>query len=37
VGSLDEGELVRGVDVPWSPEAEGRIAMAGFVAKAARD
>jgi tetratricopeptide (TPR) repeat protein len=30
VGGLEEGELVRGVDVPWSPEAEARVAMAGF-------
>ncbi len=37
VSGLEEGELVRGVDVPWSEEAEGRVATAGFVAKASRD
>ncbi len=37
VGGLDDGELVRGVDVPWSPEAEARVAMAGFVGRQPRD
>ena len=37
VGGLDEGELVRGVDVPWSEEAERRVSGAGFVARAPRD
>jgi tetratricopeptide (TPR) repeat protein len=36
-GSMDEGEIVRGVDVSWSPEAEARVAMAGFVARAQGD
>jgi hypothetical protein len=37
VGGLDEGELVRGVDVPWSEAAERRVSAAGFVARAPRD
>jgi hypothetical protein len=36
VGSLEEGELVRGVDVPWSDEAELLVSGAGFVARAPR-
>jgi hypothetical protein len=37
VGVLEEGELVRGVGVPWSDEAERLVARAGFVAQASRD
>lgn len=37
VGGLDDGELVRGVDVPWSDEAERRVSEAGYVARAPRD
>ena len=37
VSGLDEGELVRGIDVPWSTEAEARIATAGFTAHAPGD
>jgi hypothetical protein len=36
VGGLDEGELVRGVDVPWSEEAEHHVSGTGFVARAPR-
>jgi hypothetical protein len=36
VSALDEGQLVRGVDVPWSDEAEARAAEAGFVTPAPR-
>jgi len=36
VGGLDEGELVRGVDVAWSEAAEVRVARAGFVTPAPR-
>jgi hypothetical protein len=37
VGGIDEGQLVRGVDVPWSDEAERRICAAGFVTRPSRD
>jgi hypothetical protein len=37
VSGLDDGELVRGVDVPWSSEAEARVATAGFTAHAPGD
>ena len=37
VGALDDGELVRGIDVPWSPEAEARVAMAGFAPQQPRE
>jgi hypothetical protein len=37
VGALEEGELVRGVDLPWSAAAEARAADAGFVPRAPRD
>ena len=37
VGGLEEGELVRGVDVPWSEAAELQVSGAGFVERAPRD
>ena len=37
VSSLDEGEMVRGVDVPWSSEAETRVTTAGFTPHAPGD
>jgi hypothetical protein len=37
VAALEEGELVRGVDLPWSAAAEARAADAGFVRRAPRD
>jgi hypothetical protein len=36
-GGLDEGELVRGVDVPWSEDAEAHVAAGGFRAQESRD
>jgi hypothetical protein len=37
VGGIDEGELVRGVDVPWSEDAEAQVAGGGFRAQESRD
>jgi hypothetical protein len=36
-GGLDEGELVRGVDVPWSEDAEAQVAAGGFRAQESTD
>jgi hypothetical protein len=36
VGGLEEGQLVRGVDVPWSEGAEAQVTTAGFAAPRAR-
>lgn len=36
-GGLDEGELVRGIDVPWSEDAEAAVAAGGFRAMESRD
>ncbi len=36
-GGLDEGELVRGIDVPWSEDAEAQVAAGGFRAQESRD
>jgi hypothetical protein len=30
VGALEEGQLVRGVDVPWSGDAQAAVSLAGF-------